>query len=190
MHDVLNGKAVTECIHFYNKTPIDTFSKLQATPETATYGSEFVAARKCIEQIIGHRQSLRYLGAPICDTSYVFGDNERQINSSTLPHARLHKRHNILSYHFVQSMVACGLMNLHHLRSELNLADVLSKYWGHQSVYETLLKPVLHHVGNVGSLLTQNEEIYVQESFTGKYLELHDNDDDDDVFTLEREDGE
>ena len=87
-------------------------------------------------------------------------------------------------------MVACGFINLHHLRSELNLADVLSKHWGHQSVYETLLKPVLHHVGNVGSLLTQDEEIYVQESFTGKYLELHDNDDDDDVCTLEREDGE
>ena len=47
-------------------------------------------------------------------------------------------------------------------------------------------------MGNVGSLFTQDEEIYLQESFTGKYLELHDNDDDDDddVYTLEQEDGE
>ena len=115
MHDVLNGKAVTGCLHFYNKTPIDWFSKLQATAETATYGAEFVASRTCIEQIVDHRQTLRYLGIPICNVSYVFGDNETQINSATLPHARLHKRHNILSYHFVRNMIACGYINLHHL---------------------------------------------------------------------------
>ena len=35
-----------------NKTPIEYFSKKQGTVETATYGSEFVAARIATEQII------------------------------------------------------------------------------------------------------------------------------------------
>ena len=185
MHDVLSGKAVTGCLHFYNKTPIDSFSKLQVTTETATYGSEFVAARTCIEQIARHQQDLRYLRAPICNISYVFGDNETQINSATLPHARLHKRHNILSYHYVCSMIACGYTNLHHLRSELNPADVLSKHWGYQSAYKVLLRPILHHVGNVGRLLKQDMEIYVEQSLSID-LELQDNND----SILEREDGE
>ena len=37
----------------------------QATMETATYGSEFVAAKTATEQIMDIRQTLRYLGAPI-----------------------------------------------------------------------------------------------------------------------------
>ena len=137
---------------------IDWFCKLQATTETATYGAKFVSARTCIEQIIDHRQSLRFLGVPIHNISYLFGDNETQINSATLPYARLRKRHNILSYHFVRSMIACGYINLHHLPSESNLANILSKHWWHQSSYETLLKPLFHCMGNVGKLFSDDEE--------------------------------
>jgi hypothetical protein len=54
MHDVATdtGIPVTGMIHLINKTPIKWYSKKQATDETATYGSEFVAARVCTEQII------------------------------------------------------------------------------------------------------------------------------------------
>ena len=48
-HDMITGRSVTGIIHFINQTPIDSFSKKQATCETATYGSEFVAARTCVE---------------------------------------------------------------------------------------------------------------------------------------------
>ena len=37
------GKSLTGCLHFVNKTPVDWYSRKQATVETATYGSEFVA---------------------------------------------------------------------------------------------------------------------------------------------------
>jgi Reverse transcriptase (RNA-dependent DNA polymerase) len=45
MHDVTTGKSVTGILHLINKTPLDWYSKKQATVETATYCSEFVAAR-------------------------------------------------------------------------------------------------------------------------------------------------
>ena len=60
-HDLLTGRSVTGILHFANKTPIDWYSKKQATVETATYGSEFVAAITCTEQIIDLRTTLRYL---------------------------------------------------------------------------------------------------------------------------------
>ena len=50
---------------FVNKTPVDWYSKKQATVETATFGSEFVAAKTATEQIMDIRHTLRYLGAPI-----------------------------------------------------------------------------------------------------------------------------
>ena len=43
-HDFVTGRAVTGILHLLNQTPIDWFSKRQATVETATYRSEFVAA--------------------------------------------------------------------------------------------------------------------------------------------------
>ena len=151
MHDVLSGKAVTGCIHLINKTPIMWYSKKQATSETATYGAEFVAGRTCIEQVIDLRNTLRYLGIPINDISYVFGDNETMINSSSFPHARLHKRHNILTFHFVRSMISRGFIAMNHLNSKNNLADVLTKHWSHISVY-SLLRPIFHHWGNTADL--------------------------------------
>jgi hypothetical protein len=63
-HDMLTG-----ILHLMNKTPIEWYSKKQATVETATYGSEFIAARTCIDQIMDLRTSLRYLGVPVRDTS-------------------------------------------------------------------------------------------------------------------------
>jgi hypothetical protein len=43
MHDIAMGRSVTGILHLINKTPIEWYSKKQATVETATYGSEFVS---------------------------------------------------------------------------------------------------------------------------------------------------
>jgi hypothetical protein len=51
MHDLVIGRSVTATLHLVNKTPLDWYSKKQATVENATYGSEFVAAHTCVEQI-------------------------------------------------------------------------------------------------------------------------------------------
>jgi hypothetical protein len=59
MHDITSGKSVTGILHLVNKTPIDWYSKKQATVEITTYGSEFIAARVCVEQIIDLRTNLR-----------------------------------------------------------------------------------------------------------------------------------
>jgi hypothetical protein len=64
-HDLISGRSVTGILHLLNKTPIDWFSKLQSTVETATFGSEYAAARMATEQIIDLRNTLCYLGVPI-----------------------------------------------------------------------------------------------------------------------------
>ena len=49
LHNIVIGKSVTAVLHFVNTTPTDWFSKRQATVETATYSSEFVAAKTATE---------------------------------------------------------------------------------------------------------------------------------------------
>ena len=85
MHDILSGKACTGTIHFLNKTPIDWYSKKQATLETVTYSAEYCACYTCIEQIVDLQNTLRYLSVNLNDKTYVFGDNESMIKSSTIP---------------------------------------------------------------------------------------------------------
>ena len=87
---------------------------------------------------------------------YVWGDNKSMIDSSTIPKARLHKRHNILSFHYVRSMISQGYINLQHLASELNFADVLTKNWSYQTSHYELIQPVFYHSGNTAALFLDN----------------------------------
>ena len=109
-HCLATGKSLTGCIHFVNKTPVNWSSKKQATVETATYGSEFVAAKTVTEQIMDIRQTLRYLGAPISSKSFLFGDNRSVVTSANLPHSTLTMYPNILVFHSVREAIAAKLM--------------------------------------------------------------------------------
>jgi hypothetical protein len=74
---MVTGRSITAILHFLNQTPMDWYSKKQATVETATCGSEFIAVRTTIDQIIDLRMTLHYLGVPIREKSYVFRDNDK-----------------------------------------------------------------------------------------------------------------
>jgi len=144
-HDMLTGRSVTGIIHLMNGTPIDSYSKKQATVETATYGSEFVAARTCVEQIMDLRTTLRYLGVPIQGCSYMFGDNEAVVNSSSRPDSKLHKRHTALSFHRVREAVASSMLAFIHIEGSRNPADICTKHWGYQQVWPQLRTLLFKH---------------------------------------------
>ena len=93
------------------------------------------------------RQMFRHYGVPIRGTSYVFGDNKSVVDSSSMPHARLHKRHNILSFHRVREMIAAKVINFTHIYGHKNPADILSKHWGCADVWE-LLRPILFWINS------------------------------------------
>ena len=150
-HCLLTGRSVTGIIHMINGTPIDAFTKKQSTVETATYGSEFVAARTCVEQIMDLRFTLRYLGVPIQGRSYMFGDNESVVNSSSRPEAKLHKRHVALLFHRVREAVASDMLTFLHIEGQHNPADILSKHWGYQQVWP-LLRTLLFYTGDTAEM--------------------------------------
>ena len=155
-HDLISGRSVTGILHLANKTPIDWYSKLQATVETATFGSEFVAARTCTDQVVDLRTTFRYLGVPLGGQHMMFGDNETVVNASSLPHAKLHKRHNALSFHRCREAIAAGILRFHHIPGITNPADILSKHWDYSSVW-SVLKPLLFHRGDTADLVPRTE---------------------------------
>ena len=164
-HDLISGRSVSGILHMLNKTPIDWYSKLQSTVETATFGSEYVAARTATEQIIDLRITLRYLGVPIQGPSMLFGDNESVVNTASVPYSKLSKRHVALSYHRVREAIAAKIIRFHHVKGKLNPADILSKHWAYSAVW-AVLKPLMFWQGDTKELMLPSfiEDLIVVDS--------------------------
>ncbi len=162
-HDMISGKAVTGILHLFNKTLVDSFSKLQSTAETATFGSEYVATKTCTEQIIELRLALIYLGVPIIGSSMMFGDNEKVVDTASIPYGKLHKRHVALSYHCTREVIVAGITKYHHIAGKRNPADILSKHWDMPSVWNTL-QPLMFWQGDTTKIDVKREAKLIRKS--------------------------
>ncbi len=148
MHDVITGRSCTGILHCLNQTPIDWFGKRQPQVESATYGSEFYAARTAVEQIMDLRYTLRMLGVRLDGPSWLLGDNKTVVNSSTLPHSTLSKRWNAISYHRCREAISANIVRFEHISGSSNPADLMTaaRPW---SKAKQFLEPLLFWKGDV-----------------------------------------
>ena len=146
-HDMITGRSVTGIVHMINQTPINWYSKHQATVETATYCSEFVATRIAVEQIMDLHYTLMYLGVKLDGPVFLFSDNQSVITSSTVPHSTLSKRHNALAYHRVREAVAAGVIYFIKIEGVQNPADALRKFLPYVTWWP-LIQPMLYWKGD------------------------------------------
>ena len=150
-HDQVTGKAVKACLNIVNATPSHWYTKRQATVETATYGSEFVAARIATDQIIDLRYTVMYLGVPVRSKSYMFGGNKSVVDSASIPTSTLSKKSTLASYHRVREAIAAGYLQFNWKDGKSNPADIFSKHWEFANIWP-LLKPLLFWKGDTDEL--------------------------------------
>ena len=86
--------------------------------------------------------TLMHLGVLVCEKSYMFGDSKLVVDSSTLPYSKLHKRHNILSYHRVPEVIASLYVDFNFIKRDTNPANILSGHWSYAQIWNRL-KPIL-----------------------------------------------
>jgi hypothetical protein len=151
---MLTGHLFMGILHLMNKMPIKWYSKKQATIKTVTYGSEFITAHHmCVDQLIDHCTTLHYLSVLIHETSYKFGDNHQTIvDSSTIPHAKLHKCHNAFSFHHVYEDISAKFIGLFNLPSKFYPANIMTKHWGYHQQTWRLLQPLLFYQEDTAEL--------------------------------------
>jgi hypothetical protein len=137
-YDMLTGRSVTGVLHLCNGTLVDWYSQRQATVETATFGSEFTAARNAVDQIIDIRTALRYLYVPVNNKRYMFGYNQAVVSNSTILHSSLNKRHNALAYHRVREMISAKILGYYWNVGKRNPEDIVSKHWSYPQVWHLL----------------------------------------------------
>jgi hypothetical protein len=73
------------------------------------------------------------------------------VDSSTILHVKLHKHHNVLSFHHVLEAITAKFIAMHHLDGIFNPADIFSKHWAYPQVWHNL-KPLLFFQGNMAQL--------------------------------------
>jgi hypothetical protein len=122
--------------HFVNKTPFDWYTKTQnivTQPHSGLRPPQLgLPSNKCVPT---SKIMLMYLGVPIIGPSFLFGDNETVVCTTSKPHGKLHKRHLLLSTHYVPEAMATGQYYL-FVNGKNNPSDILSKHLSHLDVYQ------------------------------------------------------
>ncbi len=136
-------RSVTGYMVFLGHALIKWYSKRQSTVESSTYGSELVAMRIATEAVLDLRYKLRMMGIAYERSSVILCDNQACVYNTKLPSSSLKKKHNAVAYHKCREAVAAGIVKCGFIRSEENIADILTKPKGPADVYR-LTREVLY----------------------------------------------
>jgi hypothetical protein len=79
----------------------------------------------------------------------MFGDNQAVVMNSSIPHSSLNKRHNALSCHQVEEMIAAKILGYYWIDGKSNPADIACKHWAYPQIWHRL-KPLLFYSGEPG----------------------------------------
>ena len=125
--DMVTRRSVTGILVLLNNTPISWYSKRQKTVESSTYGLELVASRIAVEKVIALRYFISKLGCNLEPSSLLLGDNMAVVLNTTIPSSTLKKKHQACNYHKVRESIAGGFIKYGHIKSDDNMADILTK---------------------------------------------------------------
>ena len=81
----------------------------------------------------------------------MIGDIKPVVDSSIQVHVKIHKRHNMISFHRVREAIASGMIGIYFIPGDLNPADILSKLWGYSQIWSQL-KPLLFWKGDTENI--------------------------------------
>jgi len=126
-HDKVTGRSVTGLLCFVGSTPVLWKSQRQASVQTSTFGAEFTALKKAVEQTITIRYYLRSMGVQVTKPTPIFVDNMSVVLNASNPGSTLNKKSVALSYHFVREHVANSVAEIRKIDSTDNYADPFTK---------------------------------------------------------------
>ena len=125
--DKLTQRSRTGYIVFLNIAPIYWLSKKQASIQTSSFGSEFIAMKQCCEFVCGLRYKLRMMGIPVNEPTFIRGDNKSVLCNTMIPSSLLSKKSNSIAYHTVREGVAKKECATGYIKTDCNPPNILTK---------------------------------------------------------------
>jgi hypothetical protein len=119
-HYKVTGRSVTGLFCFVGSTPVLWKSQQQASVQTATFGAEFTALKKAVDQTITIGYYLRSMGVKVTKSTPVFVDNMSVVLNASNPGSSLNKKSVALLYHFVREHVANSVIEIRKIDSADN----------------------------------------------------------------------
>ena len=102
-------------------------SKRQATVALSTVEAEYVAMSRCAQQMIWMHSWLREVDIAFTSPGQIKGDNRGAIalTKNTKDHGKV--KHIDIRHHYIRELVHSGAINIEHVSSSENLADLFTK---------------------------------------------------------------
>ncbi len=144
--DTVTRRSRTGFFVYLNCAPIYWFSKKQASVESSSFGSEFVAMKQCCEYLRGLRYKLRMMGIPCEGPAYIEGDNQSVLANTTIPDSTLKKKNQSIAYHFVREGAARDEWRTTYVNTHDNEADLLTKLLPSGEKRKGFVRNLLHHI--------------------------------------------
>ena len=126
-HDRVTGRSITGLIGFVGRTPVYWASKRQSMVQTPTFGAEFVALKKAVEEAITLRYYLRSMGVKVTKPTIIYGDNLSPITNATTPGSPLKEKYLALSYHFCREYFSAGIVDIRKIGTKDDYTETMTK---------------------------------------------------------------
>ena len=126
-HDKVTGRSISGIISFAGRTPIYWAAKRQSSVQTTTFGSEFIALKKAVEETLTLRYHLQSMGVEVTKPTVIYGDNLSSITNTTLPGSALSKKYLALSYHFCREHYSANIVDIRKINGKDNYSDAMTK---------------------------------------------------------------
>ena len=126
-HDQVTGRSISGILSFVGRTPVYWAARRQSSVQTPTFGAEFIALKKAVEEAITLRYYMKSMGVKVTKPTVIYGDNLSAITNATMPGSALKKKYLALSYHFCREHFSAGIVDIRKIDGKDNYADAMTK---------------------------------------------------------------
>ena len=127
--DKVDRKSTFDACQFLGRSLVSWSSKKQNCVALSNAKVEYIATASCATQLLWMRQTLKDYGITYRHVPLLC-DNESAINIAENPKDHTRTKHIDIRYHFLRDHVEKGDIDIAHVGTDMQLADIFTKPFG------------------------------------------------------------
>ena len=125
--DVIGRKSTSAYYFSFGRSPISWASQLQKTVALSSCEAEYIALKEAIKEYLYLISVIKQLNIENKEKFYLFTDSLSAIGLANNPEHHAKTKHIDIQYHFIREHVTNDTIQLSHISTKEQLADVLTK---------------------------------------------------------------